>query len=101
MVQQGADGAAYMGVGLAVIASADVESDGRRWAHVSLSRKHKMPSYEDIKLVKDLFIGPDREAYQVFPAANKHVNIHKYCLHLWTCLDGPALPDFTRGLNTI
>lgn len=34
-------------------------------------------------------------------AAGKHVNKHPYCLHLWSCLDGPVLPDFTRGSDGI
>jgi hypothetical protein len=56
-----------------------------------------MPGYIELKEAKDLFIGPELEAYQVFPKALKHVSIHPNCLHLWCCLDNPILPDFTRG----
>lgn len=28
---------------------------------------------------------------------SRHVNKHPYCLHLWRCLDGDVVPDFTRG----
>lgn len=95
------DGAAYRGQGMVVIVSGAFEQDGRRWLHVSFSRAHKLPSYDDQALVKATFIGPDRYAYTVLPPASKHVNKHPYCLHLWSCLDGPVLPDFTRGSDGI
>jgi len=90
----GGDGAAYRRAdGLAVIASGAVEQDGRRWLHVSCSRATQLPSWQDLRDVKELFCGPERAA--------KHVNIHPHCLHLWCCLEGDVLPDFTQGGNTI
>jgi hypothetical protein len=44
--------------------------------------------------VKRSFIGDERMAVQVFPRASEHVNIAKYCLHLWHCVDGDPTPDF-------
>lgn len=70
--------------GLVVIVSAQVEEDGLAWLHVSLSRRRRDPSYEDVRIVKDLFVGRDRTAVQVFPSADRHVNIHPHCLHLWS-----------------
>jgi hypothetical protein len=87
--------------GLAVIASATRESDGKRWLHVSCSRAAVMPSYADLVAVKELFVGPDRTAIQVFVPRSKHVNIHPFCLHLWHCIDGDGLPDFTAGTGSI
>jgi len=80
--------------GLLVIASAKLESDGRSWLHVSMSRANRLPYWKDLQYVKDLFVGRDRKAVQVFPPAAEHVNIHPYCLHLWSCLDEDPLPDF-------
>ena len=37
----------------------------------------------------------------VFPERKFHVNIHPFCLHLWCCLDGDGLPEFSHGLGTI
>lgn len=69
--------------------------DDRVWLHVSLSRRSRMPSYEDVADVKRLFVGEDRKAFQVFPAKQFHVNIHNFCLHLWSCIDGSdGLPEF-------
>lgn len=76
--------------GLLVLASVRQELDGRLWAHVSVSRRERLPSWDDLKLVKDLFVGRDRPAYQVLPRARDYVNVHPYVLHLWTPADdGP------------
>jgi hypothetical protein len=64
------------------------------WLHVSLTRSDsQMPSYRDLKNLKDTFIGPDLTAVQIFPPADQHVNAHETCLHLWACLDAEILPD--------
>lgn len=81
-----------LGDRLAVILTAsrwpgDTVSD-RVWLHVSLSRPHSMPTYQDMCEVKELFIGPDRRAYQIFAEKAQHVNIHEYCLHLWCVVEG-------------
>lgn len=102
LVQRGADGASYRRVDrLAVITSACIERDGRRWLHVSCSRAKRIPSYEDLAHVKRVFIGEDRFAVQVFAPKTQHVNLHPNVLHLWCCLDGHPLPDFTQGTGSI
>lgn len=84
---------------LYVIVSGCVELDGKRWIHVSCSRKSRLPSWPDLRAVKDLFIGPNRYAYQVLPPSDRHVNIHRYCLHLFATEteDLNPMPDFARG----
>jgi len=86
---------------LIVIVSASVEGDCKRWLHVSLSRATSIPSWEDVREVKDAFIGTDRKAIQVLPRASEYVNINPYVLHLWHCVDGDGLPDFTGGSGSI
>lgn len=86
---------------LLVICDIAQKADGKFWLHVSFSRKNKIPSYQDCLLVKKLFVGKDRAALQIFPTENKHINIHPYCLHLWSCLDQNPIPDFTFGTNSI
>lgn len=58
--------------------------DGSEWIHVSVARRSRMPDWDDLSKVKRDFIGEDREAYQVMAKAADHVNIHKFCLHLWS-----------------
>jgi hypothetical protein len=79
---------------LLVIFSGQRERDGRRWAHVSMSRPSRLPSWDDVREVKDTFIGRDRRAIQILPPQAEYVNLHKNVLHLWHCLDGDGLPDF-------
>jgi hypothetical protein len=88
--------------GVVVIESVTRERDGRRWHHVSLARSSRLPTWEDVRLVRADFIGEDRESYQVFPPDSRWVNDNKYVLHLWCCLDAPdgVLPDF-RHRGTI
>jgi len=97
------DGAKYerMIDGTTVIMSGATELDGRRWLHVSLANPRRLPPYRDIVEVKELFIGRGKKAIQVFPPRAEHVNIHPNCLHLWHCVDGDPLPDFTRGGKTL
>lgn len=66
------------------------------------SSTYYLPTFEDLKRVKNDFIGEDRWAYQVFPSAKDYVNHNPYVLHLYALMDGkPALPDFTMGIGTI
>jgi len=91
----GEDMRCYQGrAGLRVFLSVALERDGKRWVHVSFSRRDALPNWEDVRAVKDLFIGKDKEALQVFPPEDEYVNLHPRTLHLWHCLDGRVTPDF-------
>lgn len=70
--------------------------DGRPWAHLSMSRRDKkLPTWEQLREVKELFLGKQRKAIQVLPPADQYVNIHPGVLHLFCCLsDEDPLPDF-------
>lgn len=97
------DGCAYVQslTGLVVILSANREGDGRRWLHLSVSRRNRLPSWEDLREVKAIFLGPTRKAIQILPPEAEYVNLHPYVLHLWACLDGDPLPDFTQGSGSL
>jgi hypothetical protein len=95
------NGARYQSVrGQRVILSGDREEDGRRWMHLSTSFQDRLPTWEELRDVKELFLG-DRTALQVLPKKENYVNVHPYVLHLWVCLDEEVIPDFTRGAGTI
>ena len=86
---------------LMVILSARVEQDGRRWLHLSCSHQRRVPTWTELREIKDVFFGPDRYAYQVLPPGSHYVNINPRVLHLWHCLDEDPLPDFTSGSNSL
>jgi hypothetical protein len=99
------DGAFYRHSGLGLIAalSCSTELDGRVWLHVSVSRRSRIPSWDDISLVKEIFLG-DREAVIVMPPRARYVNIHPFVLHAFALRDPGemiGLPDFTRGTGSL
>jgi hypothetical protein len=102
MIHRGEDGATYQHrSGMTLILSAAVEEDGKRWAHLSIAHPHRLPTWAELVAARDAFFGPEAACVQVLAPKSKHVNIHAYCLHLWRCLDGDPLPDFTRGTGSI
>lgn len=71
---------------LTVISSIDTIENGNgtsKVLHVSVSRKSRLPSWDDLKRAKNTFMGLDVDAYHVIPKADDHVNLHNYCMHLW------------------
>ena len=82
---------------MVVLSSVCREDDGKPWMHVSVSRNGRIPTYEDMCFVKKHWIGEDRKAIMVFADKNHHVNINANVLHLWCCLEGDPLPEFSFG----
>lgn len=102
LLELSADGGAYTDGQRVIITSVAKEEDGRHWLHTSVTQKDlTLPSYGDLCAMKALFIGADRKAIMVFAPSREHINIHPRCLHLFCCLEGDPLPDFTSGLGTL
>jgi hypothetical protein len=106
ILDQSMDGYAAEHWPLRFIVSLAKEQDGKRWLHASVSRVGGgMPSYDDLKKLKEYCIGETRTALQVFPPKAKHIDLagpHGVeVLHLWSCMDGDVTPDFSRGGKTI
>lgn len=57
--------------------------EGGLYDHVSIAPKNRMPSWDELCKVKDMFFYDEEECFQVFPKKSEYVNIHKYCLHIW------------------
>lgn len=55
------------------------------YEHVSVSPKHKfrIPSWEDMCTLKEIFFEDEEEVYQIHPKKSEYVNLSKNCLHLW------------------
>lgn len=67
------------------------------WEHVSMAsyRRHKMPTWQDMCDLKDVFFGPDEEAVQIHPVESEYVhgvgtlaNRIGNVMHLWRPKDG-------------
>ncbi len=76
--------------------SVEGHSDKKLWLHLSVARPETMPDYWDLESAKRDFCGPERVALHIFPADSKKFNWHPNCLHLWCCLDGHPLPEFSE-----
>ena len=83
--------------GVRVVVGAEIYSDSSTWLHVSMSRAGKLPSWDDVAMVRRVFVPADRTAIQVLPPTDEHINDMPHCLHLWARMDGEALPDFRRA----
>lgn len=55
------------------------------WEHVSISPKKqtKIPTWQDMCQLKDIFFKDDEEALQLHPKKKEYVNVMDNCLHLW------------------
>lgn len=100
--RHGPDGWAYVRTdrtGSVIVSVA--EHDGHEWVHASIAYTHRMPTYDDLKLLHRAVFG-NGWAYQPFAPPSEHINIHNYALHLFGRVDHqPALPDFTEGTGSI
>ena len=92
----------YHPSGLTVIWSIARELDGRVWLHASMAHTDRIPTWEELRALKDWLIAGDRYAYQVLPPATRYVNLNPHVLHLWAVIDGPEpLPDFLHGGSSL
>lgn len=94
----GPTGAFYLmgpcGLHLAIMASAAIDPIVKGWEHVSVSTKRRVPNWEEMCWVRDLFWDEEETVVQFHPPKSQYVNFHPYCLHLWRdTINGHRLPD--------
>lgn len=77
--------------------------DGELWQHVSVSRKSRqLPDWDDLRKIKDAFMGPDALALIVIPPADEHFSLPGVeVMHLWCNLERRPTPDFRGSDGTI
>lgn len=105
LLQEGEDGGKWVRKRdkMIVILSKAVENDGRVWYHISCSFVHRVPTFAEVREMKQDFLG-DRYAAMVFPPEEYYVNINPNVLHVFALEDRDAewvMPEFTRGLGTL
>jgi len=111
LLAPGADGQAWggriRGQPLIVIWSAATEDDGLVWLHASAvagpRRAPRLPTYDEMAMVKRLFCGTHRPALSVWPRESEHVNLHPHALHVWAPFDATTwpLPRFDAHTGSI
>jgi len=60
-----------------------IASDGMGWEHVSVTIRNKIPTWEIMCYVKDIFWDKEDCILQYHPPKSLYVNEHNKCLHLW------------------
>lgn len=55
------------------------------YKHVSFSRKDRLPTWSEVKLVKEKFFG-DNFVFKVLPREKYYINLHPNCFHLFQYL---------------
>lgn len=80
-----------------------IVSHGCGWNHTSVSptKRRIMPSWEDMKILKDIVFKDEDAVYQIIPPKSQYVNNLDNCLHLWECYYKPMLlpPSCLVGLR--
>lgn len=74
-----------------------LSSDGKDWEHVSVSHPHRVPTWEEMCAIKDLFWEPEETVVQYHPPKSEYVNKCETCLHLWKPV-GIELPRPPKAL---
>lgn len=58
-------------------------SYGGGWEHVSIDGKKRMPEWNEMCMLKDMFFEEDECCVQYHPPKSEYVNNIPYCLHIW------------------
>ena len=78
-----------------------VASWGGGWDHVSVAprNRRKIPTWEQMCKVKDIFFKDDEAVIQIHPPKDQYVNNMQNCLHLWRANDKEMIlpPSFMVG----
>ena len=56
---------------------------GEGWDHVSVSLKHRCPTWDEMNWIKCLFFESEETVIQFHPPKSQYVNVGKTVLHMW------------------
>ena len=76
-----------------------IASDDAGWEHVSVSTHFRIPTWEEMCFVKDLFWDDEDCVMQLHPKKSEYVNNSPFCLHLWRPINAviPTPPHEMAG----
>lgn len=60
-----------------------IAATGGGWEHVSVSRKDRCPTWEEMDFIARTFFQAHEWAMQLHVPRSDHINAHPNCLHLW------------------
>jgi len=73
-----------------------IASSNDGWDHVSVSTQERIPRWNEMQQIKELFFEDSECVMQLHPPKDDYININPYCLHLWRPWDQkiPMPPKF-------
>ena len=71
---------------LRIISSGD--DNGTEWEHVSVSLMRRIPKWDEMCFVKEMFWGEEECVVQYHPRKSLYVNCHPNVLHMWKWVAG-------------
>jgi hypothetical protein len=74
--------------GMVVVASVDNVERSVGELHISVSRRDRWPSWDELVAVKRAFWPPEAQVVQFIPGEGEYVNIHPNCFHLVGDVEG-------------
>lgn len=83
-------------INLNIIASQDMG-----WEHVSVSTPSKIPTWEMMCFIKNMFWDETDCVMQLHPPKSDYINNHPNCLHLWRPIEQeiPTPPSIMVGIK--
>lgn len=60
-----------------------ISGNGEGWDHVSVSLPDRLPSWNEMNFIKDLFFEEHETVVQFHPKKSQYVNVNPNVLHLW------------------
>jgi len=99
VIEEMPNGMAWQRGDLWITATADEEDDREVWYRIVMRHKDKMPTRQDVRLVKRKILGKSRPAYDVIPPDGRSVGSTRFCIVVVAPFDQEAdlMPDFTVG----
>lgn len=81
-------------------------SYGGGWEHVSMDGRHRMPTWDEMCQLKDMFFTEDECCVQYHPPKSEYVNNIPYCLHIWKPIEKysgvlPMPPSILVGVKGV
>jgi hypothetical protein len=76
---------------------------GMGWEHVSISNRTKIPSWEIMCRIKEIFFKDEEWCVEYHPAKSEYINNMATCLHIWRPISKklPTPPSIMVGLKGI
>ena len=81
-------------------------SYGGGWEHVSIDGKKRIPTWDEMCQLKDMFFTEDECCVQYHPPKREYVNNIPYCLHIWKPIEQysgvlPIPPSLLVGIKGV